>query len=87
MKDKYPKVYVTWKDACSHDQWTDVEDVDDTVPVIESVGWLLDQSDKRIVMALNYDEHNQQVSCVMVIPKVFVERIVIVDLTGSSATQ
>lgn len=70
---EYPVVKVTWYDAESHDEWEDIEDTNRKIRPIETVGFLIDETDDEIVLAQNYDPSNQKVSMVMVIPNWWIE--------------
>lgn len=65
---KYKFVKVEWFDAESTDPWVSLSDIDDTLPLIITVGLLLKQTKTFIQIALNHDTTNHNVSCVMKIP-------------------
>lgn len=57
-----------WIDACSFDDWTDRSTSDTPPPEIHSVGILVLQDEKYIVLALNHDTVNDKLSSLMTIP-------------------
>ena len=63
------RVKVTWKDACSHDEWVNIEDVDQKTPTINTTGWLIIENDDCLVVALSYDRDNEKVSQTITIPR------------------
>jgi hypothetical protein len=77
---KFAPVFVIWEDAHSIDHWTDVSDIPDEKPTyIYSAGFLIEDRDDRLTLALNHDLTNDSISCVMVIPKDMVRAIVSLD--------
>lgn len=51
MFNKYPLVYVEWEDHSSDGgHWQSGDEVNDTVFVCASVGWLYKETDKKIVL-------------------------------------
>tara|TARA_R110000868_G_scaffold279658_1_gene539702 strand:+ start:175 stop:429 length:255 start_codon:yes stop_codon:yes gene_type:complete len=74
-------VFVIWEDAASVDEWNnDMEDVLETdCPIIYSCGFLLEHSDKRLVLALNLDPADGTSSCVMYIPNGMIKSVVYLD--------
>lgn len=69
---KYPLVLVEWEDPVSHDPWTSESELDAEfekgVPIVQTVGFLIRESEERIVVALNYETTNENFSCFIVIP-------------------
>ena len=61
---------IEWLDPHSVDEWSNVEDIQSKEScLIQTVGILIDQSKTRIIVALNQDPDDLDVSCTMVIPK------------------
>lgn len=65
--------YVVWSDPTSVDDWTHVDDVKDEPNTIHSFGILIKETDKVVVLSLNFDPEFNNVSCVMFIPKVLIK--------------
>lgn len=79
-KTKFKPVLVLWHDAYSIDTWTDIEALKkENSCLVHSVGFLIEQDKKKIILALNHDTANDNASCVMVIPKDMVQSIVSLD--------
>jgi hypothetical protein len=63
-------LFIIWEDAVSIDEWTSMSDINiDKPTLIHTVGLLVEENDKRLAVAVNYDDENESVSCVMIIPK------------------
>lgn len=67
--NNFPAVYVKWLDAQSHDDWMSIEDLEDNLPEIHTVGFLIKESSEMITVVQNYDSSNNQISMVMEIPR------------------
>lgn len=68
-KPLYKPVLVIWEDACSIDEWIDpVEVSNDSLPLIHSVGFLIEKDSQRTTLALNHNTDSNDISCVMIIP-------------------
>jgi len=64
---------IKWADAESIDQWECVKNINpDMFPMIYSAGYVLRESDKAVVMCLNFDSSNEKASCIMLIPKAMI---------------
>lgn len=64
---------VEWIDACSdHKEWIEADKVDVKIPTIYSIGFLLKETSDALTLVMNRDVENDQVSCVMLIPKKFI---------------
>lgn len=82
MEQKNPlrPVFVIWEDAFSIDEWTNIEDLKEgPSATVHSCGLLVEETPKQIILTLNYDTSNDNVSCVMVIPKDMVRAIIHLD--------
>lgn len=55
---KYPQVRVIWVDAESHDEWTNIEDMDTTCKEIITLGHLIKDDENGLVIAQNLDLAN-----------------------------
>jgi len=64
-------LYVVWTDAYFIHGWDVPEDLDFDDAVIHSVGFLLEDSKKRIVIAMSKDE--EEAADYLVIPRVWVK--------------
>lgn len=70
------QVLVTWIDATSQDAWGETRDVRDlTCSRIRTLGFLLDESPERIVLAASWDETGAAVAQSVAIPCVLIESI------------
>lgn len=68
-KRKHKIVLIEWNDAESIDAWTFENELDHEIAPAESVGWLLNESNESVTLALNHDIKNGSYSCIMKIPK------------------
>jgi hypothetical protein len=69
MKIKnFPLVYVTWLDAESDGDWQSIEDLEDHLPEVHTVGLLIKESKSMITLAQNFDDKNEHVSNIISIP-------------------
>ena len=71
---KYPAVYIEWFDAQSEDNWHFVDELEDELPLIRTLGFLLREHKDRIVVAQNLDSENESTSMVMTIPRAWIKR-------------
>ena len=70
----YP-IKVVWNDAASFDSaWVDRSVALEPVQVI-SVGWLIEKTAARLVLASDIQEDSEQLSGVQVIPRDWVQKI------------
>lgn len=68
MSAKPTAVHVRWRDSATHTKWQSYEGRD--VMVIESVGWLLEETKDKVVIASSYDDQGErQWADIMVIPR------------------
>ena len=65
--DSAPLVLVEWSDFTAVDNWNAIEPVQDCQLV--SVGWLLEDTPIRIVIARDYDYIEDRFSSFLVLPK------------------
>ena len=56
MKQKLPLVIVDWLDANTESGWQTIKDIKHEPTLIRTVGWLLSQDDKCLVMFSSYTE-------------------------------
>jgi hypothetical protein len=63
-------VFIIWEDAVSVDEWTPFTDINiDNETLIHTAGFLIEENDKRLAVAVNIDTENESASCIMIIPK------------------
>lgn len=74
-----PLVMCLWTDAQSEDDWIDIEDVE-TLPIIQTVGFLIAESDDMIKVAMQLDQDNDKVSMTMDIPRGMIVELHTLDL-------
>ncbi len=79
----YPAVYVKWLDAQSHDEWMDFEELEDGLPEIHTVGFLVSETKNMITLMQNYDETNGKLSMVMQIPKAWMMEMKMISDVGA----
>lgn len=69
-------ILVKWWDAESNDTWLDRDSfIGSPLPLIETVGILLEENSKMVVLAQNYDSMNDKASMVMRIPKSMIDKM------------
>ena len=69
-KPSFDLWYFEWMDATSVDEWTDIYELMEVHGhTIKTVGFLLNEDDENICLAMNYDGEAETASCVMYIPK------------------
>lgn len=74
MKNKI--VLVEWFDAESSDCWDDINSlVNFDLPLIETFGILLKETNKGLVIAQNFDATNNKASMIMKIPKGMIKKV------------
>ena len=64
-KFRFPLAYVKWEDAYSHDDWIAVDEAQSYDPcIVESVGWLVDHSEKHvtIIQSLSSSEAGSRIT-------------------------
>ena len=67
---KLKLVLVEWIDAESDDRWLDLSDLEnEPLPIIKTVGFIVRETKDVLTLAMNYDEKNEKISCLMSIPK------------------
>lgn len=70
------QILVTWFDAVSQDEWTDIEEAKKLEPhVITTLGWLVFEDEKRLVVSCSHDKEREAVASSWAIPKSWVVEI------------
>ena len=55
MRNNKPAIFVRWHDCAGGDEWADYEGTQPAeVTVIESLGWLIDETDDHLVFSANH---------------------------------
>ena len=67
MKLRYPVVHVKWDDACADNSWASVREPELKEAVVTTLGFLIKENDRHILIASTYDEENM--NCSIQIPK------------------
>jgi hypothetical protein len=67
MKFKYPLICIKWDDACADNSWVDLKDPELKEAVVITLGFLIKENKKHILIASTYDEANM--NCSIQIPK------------------
>ena len=84
-----PAIYLEWVDPSSFDPWEDInyfsDDDKEFLTVIKTLGFLIRESKDMFVVSLNHsykdkEDGQEEVSCVMVIPKGVVKSFQIINL-------
>ena len=67
---------VSWFDAVSEDNWTDLAEARKSkLHLIHSVGWLISEDDTRLVVGLSWDVERDAVSSFIAIPRSWISNI------------
>ncbi len=71
------RVEVEWVDSCTNGKWAsvDVHRAESRPSLCRSIGYLLERSDKRVVVAQSMSTDTGHVSDTMAIPRVAVKRM------------
>lgn len=73
-------IYIEWKDAESQNEWTSADDITDHLPLIKTFGLFIKKTSNCYLVALNHDSENQNYSCIMKIPKMWVTTVRFVEI-------
>jgi len=57
--DNAPLVFVEWEDIQAHEDWNEDSEADTTC-TLKSVGWLIEDGPKKLVIASTYDYENEK---------------------------
>jgi hypothetical protein len=52
-------VYVEWEDIQSHEDWNEESEANTTC-TLKSIGWLIEDDDRKLVIASTYDHENER---------------------------
>jgi hypothetical protein len=66
-------IYIEWNDALSVEGWVNKTEMIGELALIKSVGFLVKESDEIITICVNFDETNDNYSCIMNIPKKWIK--------------
>lgn len=71
MKYSHPLVYVRWADSCNSDfGWTHIEDLDTRIYEIDSVGFLVDETEDALALSSHYSvDDPYKCNTILMIPK------------------
>jgi hypothetical protein len=75
---KMREVRITWTDSMTVSEgWASIEDYVTSSSSVScvSLGFLINEDDEKLVLAMNYDPDNDHVNQTIVIPRVSVEKI------------
>lgn len=61
---------IYWKDAASEDMWMHVDEIKASYHLIQTLGWLITETDEVLVLGLNHDVTQDNYACMIHIPKV-----------------
>lgn len=77
---KYTPVFVIWDDAFSVDEWMAADAVvEEKGTMVHSVGFLIKKTKDHLILALNHDTSNDQLSCIIYIPISMVKALIPLD--------
>ena len=62
-------ILVDWVDSASYDRWIKPRDLDHTIEVCHTVGWIVAETEDVLTVAADWGQESQSVSGVMFIPK------------------
>lgn len=68
-------VHLIWVDSESSNEWTAIDDLNEPLTEIHSVGMLIHQDDERYVLAVSYDPDTMSGNGIMYIPRAAVKKI------------
>lgn len=60
---------IEWYDPYSVDEWTDLSSFNTKINMVVTIGQVLDETQKQVIIALNYVPEEDNASCIMVINK------------------
>lgn len=63
-----PLVFIEWEDIQAHEDWNEDSEENSTA-TLKSVGWLIEDSPRKLVIAATYDYENEKWSNKFAIPK------------------
>lgn len=66
---KRPIELVTWKDAVSEDAWKNFDEILPHYHVIETVGFVIKDTEEVLTVSLNHDVESDNYSCTIHIPQ------------------
>jgi hypothetical protein len=69
---KYVIEYILWKDAVSEDAWKNVDEIYSHYHLIETVGFVIKESDEVLTISLNHDLGSDNFSCMIHIPQAMI---------------
>lgn len=67
-------VLVDWVDTASYDRWIKPQDVNHTMEVCHTLGWVISETEDVLTVAADWGQESQSVSGLMFIPKVAILR-------------
>ena len=65
---------INWVDARSIDDWVKPQHIDTTDGVVKSVGWVIRETKKTVVLAASYYKLTDAYTSIMVIPKCCIKK-------------
>lgn len=69
-------VYIEWVDPHSVDEWISKDDEAlNSICNVITVGRLIRETSHYIALTLNWCQHNDEVSCTMIIPRVCIKKM------------
>jgi len=84
MKLKYKPVLVEWVDSSLIEGWTFTEEISHRKPLfIETIGWLIHQSKKQLIVSSSLGKNPDQACGTINIPIVSINQIKEIDMSKS----
>lgn len=77
-----PIYLVQWEDSETEDGWPGESDWDKGLnfPLVTSIGWLIKESDKGIVLAISYDPDGDRANPIIFIPYSCIKKMEEIEL-------
>lgn len=74
QEDTLSAIYLEWIDPADIDAWTPISDISEELNLIRSVGFLIRETEKALIICLNRDLPEHSASMIMIIPKILIRR-------------
>ena len=68
-------VHVAWLDSMSNCEWSYIDEIEDTLKLTHSVGFLVKETDNSLVLALSLDPQTHSVHSFKHIPIVAIDEV------------
>ena len=75
-------VYIEWEDAWTHRGWADKSELADGLSLVKTVGFLVDETDDIVRVALLYCDNNENYGYVTSIPRANIKKYLEIEIKG-----